>query len=83
MTAAIRKPTAADAAKVREVAKEMGYNIRVARKNWSLRLIGATGQVRDVAVALDLRTASFVAAWAPRAVPDYNGQTEFFAYVPA
>lgn len=83
MTEAIRKPTAADAAKVREVAADMGYKVRVARKNWSLRLIGATEEVREVAIALDLRTASFTAAWAPNAVPNYNGQTEFFAYVPA
>lgn len=80
---ALRKPSAADATFARAEAKAMGYSVRVARLNWSLRLIGKTEEVRDVAVLCGFVSATGVAATKPHTVPNYDGQTEFFAYVPA
>lgn len=76
----IKKATTQDAAQVRSTAKSMGFNVRVAVKGFSLRMIGATSEVRDLAVLHGIKSASGDSATLPHTVPNYSGQTEFFGY---
>lgn len=80
---ALRKPTSKDALSVREVAKSMGFKIRVAKTNFSLRLIGKTQEVSEIAKACGLCGAAGAGLDEPFVIPDYDGQTQFFAYVPS
>jgi len=75
------KPTTADAAAIRATAKSLGFNVRVALKGWSLRLIGSVSDVRDVCVLHNITNVAGQAATLPHTVPNYDGQTEFFGCV--
>lgn len=81
----LRKPTKADADRIRAAAKSLGYRVRVARMRMSLRIIGNRDQVIRLASLCQLAAAGGEPLH-KHAFPDESdllgpGMTQFFGYV--